>query len=168
MEGSAAAEWWAGEAEGPQGPRAQAQPSLGLDPWRGVGEGVGGQPPACWLGPAQGSLEASEVRQGRDRGTDRSGSSEPLPAITCLPGHLRGSPMGIKASVPCSHLSIPLTVGAFPVLTSERCPFSAITFVGFPFDVSVLGLLGPHVCSLSSPRNPSNTSQPSTSTKPPS
>lgn len=103
------------------------------------------------------------MRQGRDRGTAWSGSSEFLPAVTCLPGHLRESPMGIKASVPLSHLNIPLTEGAFPALTSERCPFSATIFVGFPFDISILGLLGPHACSPSSPRNPSNTSPPSTS-----
>ena len=106
------------------------------------------------------------MRQGRDRGTAWSGSSELLPAVTCLPGHLREAPMGIKASVPRSHFSIPLTEGASPALTFERCPFSVIIFVGFPFDVSILGLLGPHACSPSSPRNLSNTSPPSTSTKP--
>lgn len=42
------------EAEGPQGPRAQAQPSLGLDPWRGRRRGRRRSAPSMLARPGSG------------------------------------------------------------------------------------------------------------------
>lgn len=65
------AAWWALVAVGPQALRAQSRPSLGRDPWKDDGEGVGGRPPACWHWWARESPKASEKGQGQDRGLTR-------------------------------------------------------------------------------------------------
>lgn len=98
--------WWDATAKGPQGRRAQAQPSPSRDPWRGDVEGVGGRPLACWNGRVRGSPAAPEEGQGRDGGTPWPGSSGPLPPVTSVSNHLRVAAGGVGSLCPPHVLAI--------------------------------------------------------------